>query len=68
MATKNEMIPAENGGFLTEAINLSDLFSEELDGLRPTFDRIKVPAEHKHGTIVKVSHEILDNLLKAARQ
>lgn len=44
MATKNEMIPAENGGFLTEAINLSDLFSEELDGLRPTFDRIKVPA------------------------
>jgi hypothetical protein len=44
MATKNEMIPVENGGFLTEAINLSDLFSEELDGLRPTFDRIKIPA------------------------
>ena len=45
MATKkNELIPVENGGFLTEAINLSDLFSEELDGLRPTFDRIKIPA------------------------
>lgn len=33
----------------------------------PIPNRIKVPAEHKHGTIVKVSHEILDNLLKATR-
>lgn len=26
--------------------------------------RIKVPAEHKHGTIVKISRKILENLLK----
>lgn len=32
----------------------------------PIPQRIKVPAEHKHGTIVKVSHDVLDNLLKAA--
>lgn len=33
----------------------------------PIPKRIKVPAEHKHGTIVKVSQEILNNLLKAAK-
>ena len=33
----------------------------------PIPERIKVPAEHKHGTIVKVSRAILDNLLKAAK-
>lgn len=32
----------------------------------PVPERIKVPAEHKHGTIVKVSRSILDNLLKYA--
>ena len=40
----NEMIIKENGGYLAAAINLADLFSEEMDGLTPTFDRIKIPA------------------------
>ena len=40
----NEMIIKENGGYLAAAINLGDLFSEEMDGLTPTFDRIKIPA------------------------
>lgn len=33
----------------------------------PISNCIKVPAEHKHGTIVKVSRKIIDNLLKAAK-
>ena len=40
----NEMIIKENDGYLAAAINLGDLFSEEMDGLTPTFDRIKIPA------------------------
>lgn len=28
----------------TETVNLAELFSEELDGLRPSFERIKIPA------------------------
>ena len=34
----------ENEGYLTEVVNLAELFSEELDGLRPSFERIKIPA------------------------
>lgn len=43
---KNDaMVPVENNStYLTEAINLSELFSEELDGLMPTFDKIRIPA------------------------
>lgn len=33
----------------------------------PIQNRINVPKNHKHGTIVKVKKEILDNLLKAAK-
>ena len=46
MATKKtttELAPVQSG-FLAETVNLAELFSEELDGLRPTFDRIKIPA------------------------
>ena len=34
----------QHGGYLTETVNLAELFSEELDGLRPGFERIKIPA------------------------
>ena len=34
----------QHGGYLTETVNLAELFSEELDGLRPSFERIKIPA------------------------
>ena len=34
----------ENTGFLAETVNLAELFSEELDGLRPSFERIRIPA------------------------
>ena len=47
MATKKnntEIATIETSGFLTETVNLTELFSEELDGLRPSFDRIKIPA------------------------
>ena len=40
----NEMIIKENGGYLAATINLGDLFSEEMDGLTPSFDSIKIPA------------------------
>lgn len=40
----NEMMQLEKGGDLTANVNLTDLFSEEMDGLTPTFDRIKIPA------------------------
>lgn len=40
----NEMIIQENKGYLTQQINLASLFGEEMDGLTPTFDRIKIPA------------------------
>lgn len=39
----NEMIIKENG-YLAATINLAELFSEEMEGLTPTFDRIKIPA------------------------
>ena len=39
----NELIIKENG-YLATPINLTELFSEEMDGLTPTFDRIKIPA------------------------
>ncbi len=47
MATKKNtaIAPvAENNGFLTEVVDLAELFSEELDGLRPSFEHIKIPA------------------------
>ena len=47
MATKknNAIAPVtENTGFLTEVVDLAELFSEELDGLRPSFEHIKIPA------------------------
>ena len=34
----------------------------------PIPERIKVPETHKHGTVVKVSRDILDNILKTARE
>ena len=47
MATKKNTEIATidtNTGYLTETVNLAELFSEELDGLRPSFERIKIPA------------------------
>ena len=46
MATNNnnELITTESSGFLTETVNLAELFSEELDGLRPSFEHVKIPA------------------------
>ena len=47
MNTKNTTAIAttdQNTGYLTETVNLAELFSEELDGLRPSFERIKIPA------------------------
>ena len=48
MATKKnndtQIATIERRGFLAETVNLTELFSEELDGLRPSFDRIKIPA------------------------
>ncbi len=47
MASKknNAIAPvAENTGFLTEVVDLAELFSEELDGLRPSFEHVKIPA------------------------
>ncbi len=46
MATKKntELATIEKSGFLTETVNLAELFNEELDGLRPSFERIKIPA------------------------
>ena len=32
----------------------------------PINDKISVPAAHKHGTIIKVSRDVLDNLLRHA--
>ncbi len=41
---KDNALVATETGYLTETIDLNALFSEELDGLKPTFDRIKIPA------------------------
>ena len=41
---KTAIMAAETSTYLTEPVNPTDLFSEELDGLRPTFERIKIPA------------------------
>ena len=40
----NEMVIKENGGYFSATVSLADLFSEEMDGLTPTFDRIKIPS------------------------
>lgn len=39
-----ELVTMENSGYLAATVNLGDLFSEEMEGLSPTFDRIKIPA------------------------
>ena len=47
MATKKntQLATIENNtGYLAETVNLAELFSEELDGLRPSFEKIKIPA------------------------
>ena len=45
MSNENkELVIMENSGYLAATVNLGDLFSEEMDGLTPTFDRIKIPA------------------------
>ena len=41
---KNELMTTEASTYLTDPVNLNELFSEELDGLRPSFERIKIPA------------------------
>ena len=41
---KNEIMTTEASTYMTEPINLNDLFAEEFDGLRPSFERIKIPA------------------------
>ena len=42
--TNTELTVVENSGYLTETVNLAELFSEELDGLRPSFEKVKIPA------------------------
>lgn len=44
MNKNTEIATMEANGYLTETVNLAELFSEELDGLRPSFERIKIPA------------------------
>lgn len=44
MSKNTEIVAAQKPGYLTETVNLTELFSEELDGLRPSFDKIKIPA------------------------
>ena len=39
-----EIATVESTGFLAETVNLNDLFSEEMEGLRPSFDKISIPA------------------------
>ncbi len=41
---KNTAIIPTTSGYITETVNLKDLFSEELEGLRPSFERIRIPA------------------------
>lgn len=43
MANK-DIATIENSGYLMATVNLSELFNEEMDGLTPTFDRIRIPA------------------------
>jgi hypothetical protein len=41
---KNELaVAGEKSGYLTVNTDLGAIFAEELDGLKPTFDRIKIP-------------------------
>ena len=42
--SNTEIATVESAGFLTETVNLNDLFSEEMEGLRPSFDKISIPA------------------------
>ena len=44
MDKNTDIATLEPSGFLSETVNLSELFSEELDGLRPSFEKIKIPA------------------------
>ena len=60
MNTKNTTAIAttdQNTGYLTETVNLAELFSEELDGLRPSFERIKIPAENKSFNRIALIYE-----------
>ena len=41
---QNEIAVAEPIGYITKAVDLAELFSEELDGLRPSFEKIRIPA------------------------
>lgn len=40
IARKNEIVPAEYNA----EVNLAELFAEEMDGLTPSFDRMKIPS------------------------
>lgn len=40
----NEMTIMENNGYMAAGIDLRDLFSEEMEGLKPSFDSIRIPA------------------------
>ena len=40
----NDIATTENGTYISADISLSDLFNEEMDGLTPSFDRIRIPA------------------------
>ena len=40
--SNTEIATVESAGFLTETVNLNDLFSEEMEGLRPSFDKISI--------------------------
>lgn len=42
--TMSNKVMVKNEGFMTEDINLGEMIAEEMDGLTPTFERIKIPA------------------------
>ena len=45
IATVHEAAVAElKSGYITAGANMADIFAEEMDGLTPQFDRIKIPA------------------------
>lgn len=40
----NDIATTENGTYISADISLSELFNEEMDGLTPSFDRIRIPS------------------------
>lgn len=45
MNKNNELMNMENSGFLAlQDFNLSEVMSEEMDGLSATFERVKIPS------------------------